>query len=167
MRVPKYTPSIHRSFHNSLCAFSAPLSGGLSSTIFPSSAIGSWQRLPLTSLYEVLPQSRTTYRVITEAACLIIQGTTTRSRSIFWPSRLSKCDLSVLTNPPSSWMARSTLALELLSPTFQFSIAAPWLWALPLASLMACWTSTMLGSWSLLSTSLHPSSPQVSRSSMI
>ena len=112
----------------------------------------------------VRPLSLTRHIVMRCPACLTSHGTIGSSNRIFDFVFDSKSDLSVRANPSRSCMARSTFALELLSPTREFSIAVP-CFALFLA--MQFWMSVIDDSWSVLTMILSSARPIVSMSSII
>ena len=93
----------------------------------------------------------------------INHGTTVMSNLTFIATLLSRADLRVRTWPSTSWMARSTVALEFESPTAQNSIPVPKSVTLHLATALA--TSAAAGSWSLFMTIFSLRRPTVSKSS--
>ena len=99
--------------------------GILKCTVSPNSAIWDSGCLPRILCIEVWPSGRTRQRVISAAACRMSHGTMFIRSRTFSPILSSKADLSVRICPSTSWMARSTDAFELESPTSEFSMAVP------------------------------------------
>ena len=161
MMKPTHTPASQRSSKSpTLCC----VFGILNKMHSPKGTSFAVLRRPFIIWNAVLPFSRIRHRVMMWPACRTIHGTMESLRLIFSPMFSSSAALYVLTKPFTSCTARSTLPLELLSPTRDCSMAVPWP-ALDFTSIL--WTSVMAGSWSALMINRSLVRPIVSKSSRI
>ena len=120
--TPAHTPFSHLSSKEPILRF---VLGILNMTTSPNGTSGVRDLRPFISCHAVRPQSLTLETLMICAACRTSNGTMGSLRLILPFVLISSAALSVLTRPLRSCTARSTLPLELLSPTLDCSSAEP------------------------------------------